>query len=124
VFCPECGSEYREGFTRCADCEVELVEQAPVEAPRKRERIPMFPKMPETVQASIIEIAGKPLVCNHCGNKLFLEKRAQLNTQLFNFIDLDWLSQSATLYACGRCGFIHWFLPELGKASRQSHGDR
>jgi len=25
VFCPECESEYREGFTRCADCDVDLV---------------------------------------------------------------------------------------------------
>ena len=26
MFCPVCGDEYREGFTRCADCEVLLVE--------------------------------------------------------------------------------------------------
>jgi hypothetical protein len=26
MFCPVCGDEYREGFTRCADCEVPLVE--------------------------------------------------------------------------------------------------
>src|SRR5258708_3510813 len=24
--CPECQSEYREGFTRCADCDVDLVQ--------------------------------------------------------------------------------------------------
>jgi len=26
MICPSCGSEYREGFTRCADCDVDLVE--------------------------------------------------------------------------------------------------
>ena len=27
MFCPKCKSEYREGFTRCTDCDVELVSQ-------------------------------------------------------------------------------------------------
>src|ERR1700688_124213 len=25
MFCPECKAEYRAGFTRCADCDVDLV---------------------------------------------------------------------------------------------------
>jgi hypothetical protein len=29
MFCPECKAEYREGFTRCADCEVDLVAELP-----------------------------------------------------------------------------------------------
>ncbi len=41
MFCPSCRSEYRSGFTRCADCEVDLVddlnattaEPAPAPAP-------------------------------------------------------------------------------------------
>jgi hypothetical protein len=29
LFCPHCKAEYRPGFTRCADCEVDLVEHVP-----------------------------------------------------------------------------------------------
>jgi hypothetical protein len=30
MYCPECGGEYRRGFTHCADCDVDLVEALPV----------------------------------------------------------------------------------------------
>ena len=29
MFCPECKAEYRQGFTQCADCDVELVTELP-----------------------------------------------------------------------------------------------
>lgn len=29
MYCPECGGEYREGFTECADCGGALVENLP-----------------------------------------------------------------------------------------------
>jgi hypothetical protein len=29
VFCPVCKAEYREGFTKCSDCDVDLVKQLP-----------------------------------------------------------------------------------------------
>jgi hypothetical protein len=29
MFCPECKVEYRPGFTRCSDCDVDLVERLP-----------------------------------------------------------------------------------------------
>ncbi len=31
MYCPDCGSEYREGFVQCADCEVPLVDSLPQE---------------------------------------------------------------------------------------------
>ena len=35
MYCPECSGEYREGFTHCADCDVDLVDSlpSPEEAP-------------------------------------------------------------------------------------------
>jgi hypothetical protein len=32
MFCPQCHCEYRAGFTRCADCDLELVSEPPQEA--------------------------------------------------------------------------------------------
>lgn len=32
MFCPECKAEYRQGFTHCADCDVDLVWELPPEA--------------------------------------------------------------------------------------------
>jgi hypothetical protein len=32
MFCPQCKAEYRQGFTHCADCDVDLVWELPPEA--------------------------------------------------------------------------------------------
>src|SRR5664279_262356 len=29
MFCPECRAKYRSGFSRCSDCNVELVQEIP-----------------------------------------------------------------------------------------------
>ncbi len=36
MFCPKCGSEYRLGFTRCSDCDVDLVDQLPSPPPEEQ----------------------------------------------------------------------------------------
>ena len=39
MFCPKCGAEYRPGFTRCFDCELDLVDEPP-QRHKKREKQP------------------------------------------------------------------------------------
>jgi hypothetical protein len=34
MFCPQCKAEYRVGFKRCSDCDVELVDHLPPDPPR------------------------------------------------------------------------------------------
>jgi hypothetical protein len=38
MFCPECDAEYRPGFTRCADCDVDLVANLPEAKPENSNR--------------------------------------------------------------------------------------
>ena len=39
MFCPQCKAEYRAGFIRCSDCDVELVDRLPVEMPAEAEEV-------------------------------------------------------------------------------------
>lgn len=39
MICPKCGAEYREGYTRCADCDVDLVPPPPPPGPDERANI-------------------------------------------------------------------------------------
>jgi hypothetical protein len=33
AYCPQCRAEYREGFTHCPDCDIDLVAELPPELP-------------------------------------------------------------------------------------------
>lgn len=35
MFCPNCKTEYREGFTNCADCQIPLVTALPADEPER-----------------------------------------------------------------------------------------
>ncbi len=56
-----------------------------------------------------VEVKGHPLVCPICSNTTFWMKRAQLNTFLATFFNLDWTNRSATYFVCSNCTHITWF---------------
>jgi predicted nucleic-acid-binding Zn-ribbon protein len=57
-----------------------------------------------------IQVGENAFKCPVCGNHLFWTRRAQLNTPVATFFDLDWANKSATCYVCSRCTHISWFL--------------
>jgi hypothetical protein len=59
-----------------------------------------------------VEIEGRPLLCEICGHDHFWRRKAQLNTSVATFFDLDWANSSAVCFVCDGCGYIHWFLPQ------------
>jgi len=61
-----------------------------------------------------VDIQGKPLACVVCGHGEFNRRRALLNTRGATFFGMDFLNQAATILACGRCGYVHWFVPAPG----------
>jgi predicted nucleic-acid-binding Zn-ribbon protein len=61
--------------------------------------------------AERVEMLGKDLRCQICGNDQFWRREAQLNTAFATFLGFDWANPSATCLICNSCGYIHWFLP-------------
>lgn len=59
MFCPKCRTEYREGFTECADCGVPLVEELPPQPSRTEpeEDLSVLVTVLSTVNASTIALA-------------------------------------------------------------------
>ena len=55
-------------------------------------------------------VAGKEVVCSHCGGTTFDDRVALLNTRGMTFLRLDWLNAGAYLLVCKKCSHIEWFL--------------
>lgn len=56
MFCPKCKCEYREGFYRCSDCKVELVNELP--------QVEEYKNQPETLKHSLIRSSTKYYLLN------------------------------------------------------------
>jgi hypothetical protein len=57
MFCPQCKAEYRVGFVRCSDCDVELVEQLPADSPPVD-----LGRVPETDHPELVVLRTYPKV--------------------------------------------------------------
>jgi hypothetical protein len=79
MICPECACEYREGFTRCSDCDVDLVE--PLEAEPEMQLVQVYeganPALLPLVESLLNEAGiefmkrGEPLQDLFAGGRLF-----------------------------------------------------
>ena len=56
MWCPNCGSEYRQGYTHCSDCGHELVHEPP-EVP-ERETQPRPPFDPHSIGPELVEVGA------------------------------------------------------------------
>jgi hypothetical protein len=64
MICPQCQAEYRQGFTRCADCDVDLVYALPA-VPSVPEE-PSLPAEPSEKLRSLWAGADMRLCAEHC----------------------------------------------------------
>jgi len=58
-----------------------------------------------------VDVQGKQLHCNVCGNATFWEQRVELPTSFLTFLSAEAWDGVAHCAVCERCGFIHWFVP-------------
>ena len=63
------------------------------------------------MEFATVEVQGKQLHCNVCGNATFWQHEVQLPTPLFTFADAGEWNGVAQCAICERCGFMHWFVP-------------
>ena len=63
MYCPQCNSEYREGFVNCAECNVPLIEGVPPEVERAEEepllRILLETTHPTPLDAIVVRLEEK-----------------------------------------------------------------
>ena len=74
MFCPKCKSEYRDGFTTCADCGVKLIKELTIEEEEEFEYVE-FSTIAETNSLGLIALAKS--ILNSVGIKYYINDNLQ-----------------------------------------------
>lgn len=85
MFCPKCGAEYREGYTRCADCETDLVEKLPEEDVADNEEYELDPdvKFVEILTTNnLSDVAFIKSILDDAGITYFIKNERMQNLDL------------------------------------------
>lgn len=75
MYCPNCKSEYREGYTVCTDCKIDLVDELPDEEMDESER---FSEVLHTIQKENLGIIKSLLDSENITYKIFDESFGNL----------------------------------------------
>lgn len=62
MFCPKCGAEYRNGFTKCSDCKIPLVLSLPLQPKPEQEQKPKQEQRPKLQHVKLVDVfkTGNP----------------------------------------------------------------
>lgn len=75
MYCPECKSEYREGYKVCTDCKIELVKELPDEVINESES---FTEILHSIQKENLGIIKSILDSENINYKIFDESFGNL----------------------------------------------
>lgn len=103
MWCPECHTQYRDGFIHCADCDVPLIERPPL--------------IDELWWDKRVLVDGKLLRCHCCGCEKLTQREGHLGGPGSSLMSAEAVGLRAMVLACRRCGFLHWFLPSAREES-------
>lgn len=68
----------------------------------------------KTVQLNLL---GQAFVCTVCAHDEFRRRRVELKTPGSSFLKTK---ENAIVLVCSKCGYVHWFMPELGSFEAQT----
>lgn len=72
---------------------------------------PSLDQLDEQSPSADVYIGSVRLACAVCKHTRFRHRKAQLQTALASFFNVEWTAPSADCYICTQCGFVHWFMP-------------